>query len=235
LETSVNQPTLHRGRIAKDPKVLSVRLLTKEDMACLKENKRIQPPRVRALRDTHHRLARLVAAGLRNEEVLRISGFSQARLMVLKNDPAFIQLVTEYRGKVTEAYIQSLDELTETSVSNMMRMERMVEDHLDAADESGDLIPLKTLFTGIGDRMDRFGYSKKTVNTNVNIDFAKHLERAMAAKGQATVIDSRAVRVAPASAPALESIPQESPTPARYESPEGTKSAAGPAGFRRRV
>jgi len=30
----MNAPTLHRGRLAKAPRVLSVRALTREDLAC---------------------------------------------------------------------------------------------------------------------------------------------------------------------------------------------------------
>jgi len=48
-----------------------------------------------------------------------------------------------------------------------------VEEHLDKADEDGDLIPLQTLFKGIGDRADRFGYSKKTINTNIQLRLRK--------------------------------------------------------------
>ena len=216
---------LHRGAIAKPPRILSVRVLTREDLARLKGEKRVMP-RVKSFRDTHHRLARLCATGMRTEEILRITGYSYQRLSSMRMDPAFQQLIAEYRGKVTEAFVESQDEFYETATSNMLRMERQVEEHLDKADEDGDLIPLQTLFKGIGDRADRFGYSKKTINTNINYDFAKRMEQTMASQGRGSVIDAKA-DLAPQ---ALASPPQVS-----APIPEGPKSAAASAGFRRRM
>lgn len=166
---------------------------------------RVQP-RVKYFRDTHHRLARLCAVGLRNEEICRATGYSVQRLSTLRQDPAFQELVASYREKVD---IGPIDELAETAVSNMLRMERQVEHHLDNADEAGELIPLKTLFAGISDRADRFGYPKRTVNANVNINFAKHLEEAAARQGRATVIDGRSSPTidAPGIDPSSPSVP----------------------------
>ncbi len=217
---------LHRGVIAKPPRILAVRVLVREDLARLKNEKRVVP-RVKSFRDTHHRLARLCAAGLRNEEILQRTGFSYMRLSTLKMDPAFRELIAQYRGKVDAAFVQSQDEFFETATSNMLRAERQVEDHLDRADDEGELIPLKTLLAITSDRADRFGYSKKTINTNINLDFAKRMEQMMAARGQAAVIDAKAN---PPPARALVSNPQElSPAP------EGPKSAVASAGFRRRM
>jgi len=221
------KPTLHRGAIAKHPRILAVRVLTREDLACLrnKGDERRVMPRVKAFRDTHHRLARLCAAGIRIEEILRITGYSYQRLYTMQRDPAFKQLVEEYRGKVDAAFVSSQDEFYETSTSNMLRAERQIEEHLDRADEDGELLPMKLLMGLTSDRADRFGYGKKTVNTNINLDFAKNLERMMASRGQATVIDARAN--AP---PSLASGPQD-----RAPTPEAHKSAAASAGFRRRM
>jgi len=76
-----------------------------------------RPPqnRPKAMRETHHRLARMVAAGFRTEEILRLTGFSYTRLHQLRHDPAFVELVSQYRGKVDEAYVRGVDEFWETS------------------------------------------------------------------------------------------------------------------------
>lgn len=220
----MNRPELHRGKIAKAPRILAVRVLTREDLARLKTAERTVP-RVKAFRDSHHRLARLCAAGLRNEEIMRITGYSHVRLCTLRQDPAFQELVTQYRDKVDEAFVRAQDEVYETANSNLIRIERQKEEHLDQADETGELLPIKTLLALSSDYMDRFGYSKKTVNTNINIDFAKRMERMMAQRGQATVIDAK-----PGSQP-LASSPQEFPPPGA--APEGPASIAQPEqGFR---
>jgi hypothetical protein len=186
----MTQPTLHRGRLAKVPKVIEVRELTREDLAVLKE-KRPQQGRPKALRETHHRLARLVAAGLRVETIITQTGYSYNRISQLRNDPAFAELVALYREKVDEAFVSGVDEFYETSTSNMLRAERMIEEHLDEADESGEKITLKTLMALTADRADRFGYSKKVVNRNENLDFAAMMEQIARQSGRSNVIDAK--------------------------------------------
>jgi len=186
----VTNRTLHRGKLAKAPKVVGVRPLTREDMLALQDPR---PPqnRPKAMRETHHRLARMVAAGFRTEEILRLTGFSYTRLHTLKHDPAFKELVTQYRGKVDEAYVRGVDEFWETSTSNMLRAERKIEDRLDEDDEGAKKISLKDLMALTSDRADRFGYSKKIVNRNENLDFAKMMEQVARASGRSNVIDAK--------------------------------------------
>lgn len=188
----MNSPMLHRGKLAKAPEVRSVRLLTREDMGRLAAPR---PPqgRPKMMRETHHRLARQVAAGMRHEEICELTGYSATRLYQLKGDPAFQELVTMYRGKVDEAWCRAQDEFQAVEVSNMRRMSQMVSEHIDRAEEEGELIPLKTLVTAIADRADRFGYSKKVINRNENVDFAKMMEQIARASGRSNVIDAKPI------------------------------------------
>jgi hypothetical protein len=158
-------------------------------MLVLRE-KRVGAPRIQQFRETHHRVARLVAAGLRDAEISRMTGYSPNRIGQFKQDPAFLQLVAEYRGKVDEAYVSSQDEFYDTATSNMLRAERMIESHLDKAEDESDLIPLKTLITISADRADRFGYGKKSTQTNEIQDFAKMMETLAARSGRSNVIDA---------------------------------------------
>ena len=183
-------PELHRGRLAKPPRILAVRPLVREDLGMLKQNR--VPARAKTFRDTHHRLARLVASGLRDSEILRITGYSTGRFYTFKQDPAFQELVSSYRDKVTEAFVNAQDEFYETSTSNMLRAERQIEEHLDLAEEAGELVPIKSLLAITSDRADRFGYpKKKEINSNHTIDFAKRIESVMARSGRGSVIDAR--------------------------------------------
>lgn len=182
-------PTLHRGKLARTPKVVGVRPLTREDMLRLQEPRPSQN-RPRAMRETHHRLARMVAAGFRTEEILRLTGYSYTRFHQLSKDPAFCELVAAYRGKVDEAFVRNQDEVQETAAELILRNLRQVEEHFDEADESGELIPLKTLVSVGADLMDRFGYSKKVVNRNENVDFAAMMEQIARSSGRSNVIDA---------------------------------------------
>lgn len=183
------RPELHRGKLAQHPRVLAIRELTRDDLARLRD-KRVGPPKVKQYRETHHRVARLVAAGLRNGDISRMTGYSPSRISALKDDPAFQQLVTEYKDKVDEAYVSGLDEFYETATSNMLRAERMIEEHLDKAEDEGDLIPLKTLALISADRADRFGYGKHSTQTTEVQDFAKMMEALAAKSGRSNVIDA---------------------------------------------
>lgn len=215
-------PTLHRGKLAKPPRILAVRVLSREDLGVLKERGGRAPARLKGFRDTHHRLARLVAAGLRPEEIMRQTGYSYNRLSTIKCDPAFQELVAQFRVKIDNAFV---DEFAETSLSNMMRAERQIEHHLDDADETGELLPLKTLMMLTSDRADRFGYGKKTLNTNVNIDFARNLERMAARQGKLTTIDA---------SPQPASVPREIAQPLHQSSEGPATPVAATAGVRLR-
>jgi hypothetical protein len=190
METKV---TLHRGRIAKPPRILAVRALTREDLGRLGSGERRVVPRVQQYRDTHHRLARMIAAGMSNEEVMRITGYSYTRLCTLKADPAFAELIAQNREKITENFVDEVAEAQQTAAELIIRGLRQVEEHFDRADEANELIPLQTLVKVNGDLMDRFGYSKKTVNVNVNAGMAKQMEKTMAKTGRGAVIDAPAL------------------------------------------
>lgn len=182
-----------RGPRPNPPKISIVRPLTRADLVHL--NAPRAQHRVTAFRESHHRLARLVASGVRQEQVLEISGYSAASLSRYRNDPAFIELVAQYKHRVDEKYAEVVDEMEATAVSNMRRMERMVEQHLENAEAEGALIPLKTLATLISDRMDRFGYSKKQVNLNLNATLATKLETAINRTREAKQIEGSASRL----------------------------------------
>lgn len=182
--------TLHRGKIATHPEIISIRPLTREDLGMIEEKResddRSGGGAAARFRDPHHRLARLFAAGLRTDEVVERSGYSYGRVSQLKGTPAFEELIAKYREKVDAAFVANVDDFYDQATANMRMAERMIAERLEEADdEGGAAIPLKTLVDISGDRMDRFGYGKRQTNVNVNVDFAKQLEDAIARSGKA--------------------------------------------------
>jgi hypothetical protein len=202
--------TVTRRRKAQPPKILVARPLTREDLVHL--NAPRAPHRVAAFRESHHRLARLVASGLRTEQVLEISGYSYNRLSVLKQDPAFKELISQYQAQGNAKLAEIVDETEATAVSNLRRMEKMVEEHLEQADAEGELIPLKTLSSLISDRMDRFGYSKRTVNLNLNATLAAKLETAIKRTTEAKQIEGRANSLPVIDSPRTVAVPESLPS-----------------------
>ncbi len=200
--------TLHRGKIATEPSVTNVRSLTREDLVILKEERTTGQDRlgsgiVTRLRDTHRRVARLVAAGLKNYEVAERTGRSANGISSLMKDPAFQELVARMRTKVDEAFEREQDEYAKLATGNMLKAETMLAEKLEEAEENGEFLPTKDLIAISRDAADRFGYGKRQMNLNVNMDFAAELEKARSRSGKARVIEATVSPVRPQSLPAL--------------------------------
>lgn len=197
-------PTLHRGKLAIDPKIIEVRPLTRDDLLCLREKRPAQGV-VKTFRDSHHKIARLVAAGLKPGEVALRAGITVSRVGSLKGDPAFIELVAQYRLKVDEAFVEGVGDYYEVATANMLKAEVMLSDKLDEAIDSGELLPTKDLLAISRDAADRFGHPKQKVsqNTNVNVDFAAMLEATARRSGRSNVIDGVSSRTSPSGARAV--------------------------------
>jgi len=88
------------------------RELTLDDLALGRETSLgSTTPHIARLRDTHHRLAKLMAEGLKGVEIHAITGYSQSRISILRNDPAFQELVEFYRQEVSRAYTDTHERL----------------------------------------------------------------------------------------------------------------------------
>ena len=168
---------LQRGRkaIGADPEVVSVRPLSRADLAVLAQPR----PRnsIQTLRDTHHRLARAVAGGLNDDACAEVTGYSIGRIFTLRQDPAFKELVAHYRAILTAEWA-SQDSVIEYMRTNALKAQAMISDKLDKAFEENEFLPTRDLL-GIAELgLDRTGYGKVNKNVNVNVDFAAHLEAA---------------------------------------------------------
>lgn len=141
-----------------------------------------KPPKpysvVKKFRDTHHLMARMFALGMRPGEVADRMGYSLSRISILRNTPAFEELIQSYRGEVDAAWRQRQDEYIEIVTRTKMIAARMKLDRIETAEENGEEIPLGTLLRIEGDAADRTGYAKRTVNVNVNLDLVAKLDRA---------------------------------------------------------
>jgi hypothetical protein len=170
--------------LARTKMIGPIREMTREDMAATL--KPCYKPVVTAgrLRDSHHRVARLAAAGLRKFEIVERTGYSMTRICQLLAAPAMIDLIAKYRDKVDAAFERPQDEFFNLASTNMIRAERMIADKLEKAEEEGTEIPVKDLVLVARDAADRFGYGKKQTNVNVNADFAAELEKAIARSGK---------------------------------------------------
>lgn len=154
-----------------------------EDLEKLKAKRHV-PPTPQKLRDSHHMVARLTAAGNKPGEVAALTGYTRERITSLLASPAMEELVAQYRLKVDEAFVENQDTFFALATSNMLAAERHISDAIAEAEDAGELIPIRTALAISRDAADRFGYGKKSQQTNINVDFASALEKAIARSGK---------------------------------------------------
>jgi hypothetical protein len=184
-------------------------------------------PLIERYRESHHSIARMIAMGQTDSMIRRNTGLSLRRLALLKASPSFIELIEFYGKQIHEKVDAAVDAYIDLGVSNMLRSETMIADHLDAAQdqiEAGEPnpIPITILDRLSQGRADRFGYSKHSI-VHHDHDFAAALDRAIERTRpkeiEGTVIEAEVVARSPNHVlppPPRERVePPHTPPPAR--------------------
>lgn len=210
---------LGRGRPPARPSIGQVRELTREEVLGTRRS-RTQP--IKRFRDSHHRMARLFASGLRVGEVASLTGYSVSRVSLFHSSPAFQDLIAEKRKVEEEVHRDTLTAYNALILSNGLKAERKIADKLDDDDEAEEL-SVRELVAITRDAADRVGLSKRQVNFNVNTDFAAMLDRAI----ERSTIPSKDVKLIQAE-PIGESLSLLTPNPQSNPPPN-------PQPFRRRI
>ena len=170
---------LGRGRKSIRPGIGAVRELTAEEL----KSPRAKAQPIQKFRDSHHRMARLFASGLRVGEVAELTGYSVSRVSLFHSSPAFQDLIAEKRKVEDEIARDQITQYNQLILSNGMKAERKLADKLDDDDDNEEM-SVRELISIARDAADRVGLSKRSVQTNVNMDFAQLLDRAIARSDQ---------------------------------------------------
>jgi hypothetical protein len=129
--------------------------------------------RIARMRDRHHSMARMVAADMNPQDICRAMGVTETTLdMLINSTPAFMELIAQYRPKALGQKL-AIEDYADVLESNMIAAERALQDRLM---EKADDLSVSELHKISRDAADRLGYSKHTINTNINVDFATKLE-----------------------------------------------------------
>lgn len=167
---------LGRGRPPQHPQILEVRELTEVDLANLGARGSANP--VKRFRDSHHKMARLFASGLRVTQVAELVGYSVSRVSLFYNNPAFQALVEDKRRVEDEIARDQITAYNQLILENGLKAERKLADKLDDDDEAEEL-SVRELISIARDAADRVGLSKRSIQHNINMDFASLLDRAI--------------------------------------------------------
>jgi hypothetical protein len=165
---------LGRGRKSIRPAIGQVRELTKGEL----ESPRAKATPIQKFRDSHHRMARLFASGLRVGQVAELTGYSVSRVSLFHSSPAFQDLIAEKRKVEDEIARDQITAMNAMILSNGLKAERKLADKLDDDDDSEEM-SVRELISIARDAADRVGLSKRSIQTNVNMDFAQLLDRAI--------------------------------------------------------
>lgn len=79
------------------------------------------------LRNTHHQLARLMAEGRPQAECSLITGYCPSRISILKNDPAFKELVAYYQTQAEAVYLNVHERLAALGMSTIEELQERLE------------------------------------------------------------------------------------------------------------
>lgn len=192
----------------KSPVITSWRELRPEDAAVP-----VKREGIKKIRDSHHLLAKYFAMGYGTGEAAELAGYSIARASILRGDPAFSQLVEEYRERITGKQLESVDEYYAAANRVRTKSMRMIEEKLDGIDNV-DEVPFRDLALIHSDVADRTGYPKRTVAVNVNVDFAARLDQAIARSNKAKIVNpSGAGAVTPLAVGLGEQVEDRPPAP----------------------
>lgn len=208
----------------------------------LPEARPLKYKRLRRIRDSHRMVARLLVLGLGPGEVAKRLGYSPGTLTRLQADPAFQELMAQYRAEVDHEFLAGTDDYFELLRQNAIAAERMLSDRLAMAEEDEELLSTRELISISRDGADRIGYGRRSTQVNVNLDFAAKLDAAInRSKSAGQVLADPSPRpgaplprLAPPTATMVPGMPPEAPTD-RPPPPQEPEILGAQAPMRRKI
>lgn len=160
------------GRAAKPLSVEIERELDAMDISMLLEEKGVKAPTVINLRERHHALARHIAEGKKPGEAALLCRYSQSRVSILLDDPAFQELVAHYRECVNAEFVDFQAKLADLAIDAAHILQDRLEDKPETI---SDAMLLQIVTVGA----DRTGHgpSQKS-EVNIKIGLAERLASA---------------------------------------------------------
>lgn len=120
------------GRLPARLEAEYLRDITEADLGILatKPLGSVSPP-IKRLGDRHHALARLLAAGTSEAEAALITGYDISRVSILKNSPAFQELLALYREEVKREFATVIDHMAGLSRDALLILRERLEENED--------------------------------------------------------------------------------------------------------
>lgn len=105
-------------------------------------------PPLKRITDRHHSLARLLASGTPEDEAAAIVGYDNSRVSILKQSPAFQELMALYRKEVNHQFSTTLEHMSGLSRDALLELRQRIEEE----PEKFTVNELKALVVELTDR-----------------------------------------------------------------------------------
>jgi len=132
-------PNRSTGRPPKPlPEPLDVAELSPEDVEALRESGPAvggTGTRLQKIRGSHHFIARAHVAGIKNNEISRLIGYSPSTISALLSQPAMKDLIVDYAEKLTEATFDYVGRLKALGMMSLDVLEEAFEMDSDVSPE----------------------------------------------------------------------------------------------------
>ena len=154
------------GRPARPIQYEKVRDLNAADLGLLATvDLQMQPPPIKRLTDRHHSLARLLAAGVTEGEAALITGYDKSRISILKNSPAFQELLALRRKEVDTEFATVLDHMAGLSRDALLEL----RERLEETPEKFSNAELLRVTTDLVDRTQDDGFDDMKLPTRIEL------------------------------------------------------------------
>ncbi len=144
----------------------------------------VEPPTLKRVGHRHHRLARLLASGLAPADVCVMTGYSQSRISILQNDPAFRELLAHYTEEVKVAMAEVVENMASLRNDAIGELSQRLE-------ETPEAFSNRELLEVVNSMADRTGHgvqSKLNVSASVSVLTHEDLMR-LKSEAQGRMID----------------------------------------------
>ena len=136
-----------------------------DDLLMLAEARGTTAPKIMKLRERHHALARHIAEGKKPGEAALLCRYSQSRVSILLDDPAFQDLVSHYRDEVNREFVDFQRKLAELGVDAAHELQDRLE---EAPEDLADSLLLRLVEVS-ADRTGHGPSAKQDVNIRIGL------------------------------------------------------------------
>ena len=124
-----------------------------------------KPPAIKRISDRHHALARLLASGMPESEAALTLNYDVSRVSILKDSPAFQELLALYRAKVDTEFATNLDHMAGMSRDALLELRERIEEN----PEDFSHRELLAIITELNDRAQAGSDNTKHLPTKIEL------------------------------------------------------------------